>query len=186
MAGEVARRLLALAAWLSLSIPAAGCAQASGAVVSSDSPVKIPLTVTQNPRFGTYAAKITIALGDGPPLPFGFDTGSTGLHAFADAELDALGSGVRCSQTPTSVTYGNPPRITFNGVVCYATLHFDGLTTPSAVPVAYLTSASCPLARSEGDGRLRRFRRRLEWNHVRRRTRSQSDPDVARPARFDV
>ncbi len=100
--------------------------------------------MSRNPSFGTYAAKIAIALGNGKPLAFGFDTGSSGLHVFADADLDAPGTGVQCSHTPTSVTYGNAARITFSGVVCYAQLHFEGFTTPATVPLAYLTSASCP------------------------------------------
>jgi hypothetical protein len=127
-----------------LVFPTIGCAQ--GVPVSNEpdeSPVQIPLTVTQNPRFGTYSAKIAIALGNGKPLAFGFDTGSSGLHVFADANLEAPNSGVRCTQTPTKVTYGNPPRITFAGVVCYAQLHFDGFSTVTMVPVAYLTSAEC-------------------------------------------
>ncbi len=126
------------------ALPAIGCAQDSAPTATPDTPVRIPLTVPENPHFGTYSARITIALGNGQPLPFGFDTGSSGLHAFADADLDAPGSGVECTKTPTHVTYGNPARITFSGVVCYAQLHFEGLSTPAAVPIAYLTSASCP------------------------------------------
>jgi hypothetical protein len=128
-------------------LPIGGCAQAGAATppgADSDVPVNIPLTVVQNPRYGTYSPKISIALGNGKPLPFGFDTGSTGLHVFADANLDAPDSGAQCTQTPTSVTYGNPARITFHGVICNVQLHFEGIATPALVPVAYLTSASCP------------------------------------------
>jgi hypothetical protein len=131
-----------------LLLAAVGCAQAAPVAGSDDAPVQIPLTVSENPHFGTYSAKIAIALGNGKPLPFGFDTGSSGLHVFADADLDKT-DGVRCTKTPTSVTYGNPARITFTGVVCYAQLHFDDITTPSVVPVAYLTSASCPATNPE-------------------------------------
>lgn len=127
-----------------LVTPAIGCAQASPISSDDGTPLRIPLTMSRNPYFGTYAAKIVIALGNGKPLPFGFDTGSSGLHVFADADLDAPGSGVQCSQTPTSVTYGNPARITFSGVVCYAPLHFEGFSTSATVPIAYLTLASCP------------------------------------------
>ena len=127
-----------------LVLPAIGCAQASPVSGNDAAPLQIPLTMSSNPYFGTYAAKIAIALGNGKPLAFGFDTGSSGLHVFADADLDAAGTGVQCSHTPTSVTYGNPARITFSGVVCYAQLHFEGFTTPTTVPIAYLTSASCP------------------------------------------
>jgi hypothetical protein len=109
-----------------------------------DAPVQIPLLVTRD-RAGTYKPTITIGLGSGKSLPVGFDTGSSGLHVFADANLEST-PGVQCSQTPTSVTYGNPARITYSGVICHAQLHFEGYTTPATVPIAYLTSASCPTA----------------------------------------
>jgi len=93
---------------------------------------------------GTYKASIDVGVGNLAPLRFGFDTGSTGLHVFADAKLDRSGSGVRCSRTPTSVVYGNPPRIILSGVMCYATLQMGTIATPQPVPIAYLTEASCP------------------------------------------
>jgi hypothetical protein len=106
-----------------------------------DAPVRIPLTVTAD-RAGTYKPRMTIALGAGKTLPFAFDTGSSGLHVFADAHLEGT-AGVQCSQTPTSVTYGNPGKITYSGVICQAQLHFEGYSTPATVPIGYLTSASC-------------------------------------------
>lgn len=124
----------------------AACGQAtpaSGEDASDNVPVTIPLAVYQT-RAGTYKATISIALGNRKALPFGFDTGSSGLHVFADANLDAPGSGVQCTKTPTSVTYGNPARVTLSGVVCYAQLHFEGLSSTAQVPIAYLTSGSCP------------------------------------------
>lgn len=136
------------AAICSSLLVAVGCTQATPIAAADDAPAQIPLAVSENPHFGTYSAKIAIALGNGKALPFGFDTGSSGLHVFADADLDKT-DGVRCTQTPTSVTYGNPARITFSGVVCYAQLHFDGVTTPATVPVAYLTTASCPATNPE-------------------------------------
>ena len=137
-------RLLLITVCGLLAFPAVGCTQASPVSGDDATPLQIPLTISRNPHFGTYAAKIAIALGNGKPLSFGFDTGSSGLHVFADADLDAPDTGVQCSHTPTSVTYGNPARITFSGVVCYAQLHFEGFTTPARIPIAYLTSASCP------------------------------------------
>lgn len=119
-----------------------------GPTVSSAAPgpgtVDIPIRVSQNAGFGTYKATLSIGIGSLRPLRVAFDTGSVGLRVFADAHLDAPGSGVQCSQTPTSVTYGNPGRITYSGVICYAPLHFENYTTPATVPIAYLTSASCP------------------------------------------
>jgi hypothetical protein len=142
----MARILITVCTLLCLVV---GCAQnapvsrdqAAPASGDDDAPVHVPLTVTRD-RAGTYKPTIAIALGAGKPLPFGFDTGSSGLHAFADANLEAT-DGVQCTQTPTSVTYGNPARITYSGVICHAQLHFEGYSTPATVPIAYLTSASC-------------------------------------------
>jgi len=112
-------------------------------VTSNDAaPVHIPLVMSQT-RSGTYKANINIGIGDMQPAPFAFDTGSTGLHVFAAANLDAPGSGVQCSKTPISFTVGNPGRVTYSGVICYAPLHFDTYTTPVSVAIAYLTSATC-------------------------------------------
>jgi hypothetical protein len=137
-------RLLLITVCGLLAFPAIGCAQASPFSDGDATPLQIPLAMSRNPHFDTYAAKLAIALGNGKPLAFGFDTGSSGLHVFADADLDAPDTGVQCSHTPTSVTYGNPARIKFSGVVCYAQLHFEGFTTPARIPIAHLTSASCP------------------------------------------
>ena len=102
------------------------------------------------PAYGTYKPAITVGIGNLKPLEIGFDTGSSGLHVFADANLEALGSDVQFTSTPTSVTYGNPGRITFHGVVCHARLRFGDFTTPTPVPLAYLTSASLPKTNPNG------------------------------------
>ncbi|HEV3155670.1 MAG TPA: hypothetical protein VGZ02_17830 [Candidatus Baltobacteraceae bacterium] len=115
-------------------------------VAPDETPVHIPLSVRHNARFGTYKAALLVGIGNIAPVPVSFDTGSSGLRIFASAKLDAPGSGVQCTQTPTSVTYGNPARITYTGVVCYAPLRFGSFTTPASIPIAYLTSASCPPA----------------------------------------
>jgi len=104
--------------------------------------ISIPLTVTQLPR-GTYKADVRIGFGKLQRLPIAFDTGSAGLHVFAAARLDAPGSGVQCTQTPVNFTVGNPGRVTYNGVICFAALSFENFTTPAPVPIAYLTSATC-------------------------------------------
>ena len=114
-----------------------------GEIQKEPPPVRVPLTMSRT-RAGTYKATLDVRIGNLARLPFGFDTGSTGLHVFADAKLDAAGSGVACSKTPTSVTYGNPPRIIFSGVMCYAVLQIGSVTAPLPIPIAYLTKASCP------------------------------------------
>jgi hypothetical protein len=116
---------------------------ACGAAAEPAQEISIPLTVRQLSHVNTYKADVSIGFGNLQRLPIAFDTGSAGLHVFAAAKLDAPGSGVRCTATPVSFTVGNPGRVTYTGVICNAVLHFDGFTTPMAVPIAYLTSASC-------------------------------------------
>jgi hypothetical protein len=118
-------------------------ADAGGAIPNGQGPVRVPLTMIRT-RAGTYKAIIGVRIGNLAPLPFTFDTGSTGLHVFANAKLDAAGSGAACSQTPTSVTYGNPPRVIYSGVMCYAPLQIGTISTAKPIPIAYLTKASCP------------------------------------------
>jgi hypothetical protein len=109
---------------------------------ASSDPVHVPLTMTQT-NVGTYKANIQIGIGDLAPLSFILDTGSTGLHVFAAAKLDAAGSGVDCTGgMPISFTVSNPGRFIYSGVVCNAPLHLGDFVVPQ-VPIAYLTSADC-------------------------------------------
>ena len=104
-------------------------------------PISVPLGVSQTGA-GTYKADLSVGIGNLAPLSFGVDTGSAGLHVFAAAHLDAPDSGVQCTQAPITFTVGNPGRIIYSGVLCYAPLHFGTVTTP-VVPIGYLTSAAC-------------------------------------------
>lgn len=105
-------------------------------------PIHVPLMVSQTAR-GTYKATLNVGIGSLQQIPFGFDTGSTGLHVFADVTFTGADSGIRCSHISTQVVYGNPPREKFLGVMCYARLHIGAATTPAAVPFAYLTKVVC-------------------------------------------
>lgn len=109
----------------------------------SDRPIRVPVTIAQKNANGGLKPKIVIGVGDLPLHGYGFDTGSSGLHVWAVADLRAPGSGVECSDTTTTVTYGNPPRITFYGVICHARLRLGAYLTPQTVRIAYLDSASC-------------------------------------------
>jgi hypothetical protein len=109
-------------------------------------PVTVPITVTENATYGTYNPMINLGLGSMKHFPIVFDTGSTGLRLFAVPQVGEPGSGTVCSQIPTSVTYGNPGRITYTGVVCYGYVRVGSLRTTQMVPFALLTSASCPPA----------------------------------------
>lgn len=105
-------------------------------------PMHVPLTMAKTAR-GTYKASLDVGIGNLRPIPFGFDTGSTGLHVFADVSFVGSNTGIRCTQTPTKVVYGNPPRMEFSGVMCFARLHIGAATTAQPVPIAYLTQARC-------------------------------------------
>src|SRR5580704_11449672 len=109
---------------------------------SSDKELRVPLTVSQT-RAGTYKATINVGIGKLAPLSFVFDTGSTGLHVFKSAKLDAPGSGVDCTNKTISFTVGNPGKIIYSGVVCYAPLRFGDYVSPDPVEIAFLTSAAC-------------------------------------------
>jgi hypothetical protein len=112
-------------------------------------PVTVPLTVSENDQFGTYRAVLDVGVGALKAFPIVFDTGSTGLRLFAVPGVGEPFSGTRCSHTPTSVTYGNPGRITYSGVVCYAYVRIGSIKTAREVPFALLTSASCPVTNPE-------------------------------------
>jgi len=117
-----------------------GIAKANQA--SDEKEVRVPLTVSQT-RAGTYKANINVGIGKLAPLSFVLDTGSTGFHVFKAAKLDAQGSGVNCPEQTITFTVGNPGKITYSGVICYAPLHFGNYTSPAPVEIAYLTSAAC-------------------------------------------
>ena len=119
-------------------------------IVNEDTPIHIPLTMSRLTNYGTYKPTIIIGIGNLKPLPFGFDTGSSGLRVFADANLEAAGSGVQLTHIPTSVTYGNPGRITYHGVIAFARLRFGSFSTPTLVPIAYLTAAARPKTNPNG------------------------------------
>ena len=106
-------------------------------------PIHVPLSVTRTAS-GTYKATTNVGIGGlQQQIPFGFDTGSTGLHVFADVTFTGRESGVRCTNISTHVTYGNPPREEFFGVICHATLHIGAATTPAPVAFAYPTKVVC-------------------------------------------
>ncbi len=110
--------------------------------VSDNKEVRVPLRVSQT-RAGTYKANINIGIGNLMPLSFVFDTGSTGFHVFKAAKLEAPESGVNCTKKTITFTVGNPGKIIYSGVICYAPLHFGNYASPDPVEIAYLTSAAC-------------------------------------------
>src|ERR1700722_16147582 len=119
------------------------CAQTVDIPRNESPPIHVPLVMSKLAS-GAYKARIDVGIGSLQPIPFTFDTGSTGLHMFANPAFEGAGSGIRFSQIPTSVIYGNPPRVIFSGVICYATLHIGIATTTSPIAIPYLTKESSP------------------------------------------
>jgi hypothetical protein len=101
-----------------------------------------PIHVTRT-AIGTYKASLNVGIGSSQQIPFGFDTGSTGLHVFADVTFTGSDSGVRCTKIKTQVVYGNPPAEKFTGFICSARLHIGAATTLGRVRFAYLTKIVC-------------------------------------------
>lgn len=134
------RYLMSLCGFIGLAVIIVAKAQTPNS--AGPAPIRVPLTVSQTAR-GTFKAAIDVGIGNLKPIPFVFDTGSTGLHVYADASLIQSNNGIVCTQTKTQVKYGNPPRITLTGVMCQAVLHIGSVSTAEAVPFAYLTAASC-------------------------------------------
>lgn len=135
---RLAMRLLQPAGLCALLAFAAAAAQAQ----TGPPPIHVPLIMSKTAA-GTYKATLDVTIGKLQPIPFGFDTGSTGLHVFSDVNIKGSNTGITCSSIKTQVTYGNPPRVIFYGVMCSATLHIGPLATATRVPFAYLSSAQC-------------------------------------------
>ena len=131
-------------------LPIGGCAQAGAATppgVDGDAPITIPLTVLQNPRYGTYSPKVSIALGNGKPLPFVLDTGSTGLHVYADANLaERRGAERSVPQNADERDVRQPcaHHAQRRHLQRTASCIFKESRRPPWYQSAYLTSASCP------------------------------------------
>ncbi|MGH9829256.1 MAG: hypothetical protein ACREDR_39055, partial [Blastocatellia bacterium] len=64
--------------------------------------IHIPVTMWQKNSNGIKKPRISIGVGQ-LQLPVSFDTGSTGLHMFLDANLTEDNSGVKCTDVATTV-----------------------------------------------------------------------------------
>ena len=95
--------------------------------LSDNPPVSVPLNMTQTVD-QTYKAMISVKIGSIQPLPITLDTGSVGLVVFAIPGIP--GNGIAC-KTPFSVSYGNPLRVTYSGVICRGPINLaDVISTP--------------------------------------------------------
>jgi hypothetical protein len=96
----------------------------------------------------TVKALLNVGIGTMGSFTITLDTGSVGLRFFDPTTDDLSGNGVTCDPTkPTSVTYGNPARVTYTGDTCYAQITMGGVATPVAIPFALLkTMTVCTLS----------------------------------------
>src|SRR5580700_6854545 len=104
---------------------------------SGTAPIHLPLTMTETAD-QTYKAALQVGVGSLPPMAIGFDTGSVGLELFAVPGIP--GNGTVCSTETISISYGNPRRVTYSGVLCYGEIALAGVISTARIPFGLLTS----------------------------------------------
>jgi hypothetical protein len=104
---------------------------------SVTAPIHLPLTMTETAD-QTYKATLQVGIGSLPPMSIGFDTGSVGLELFAVAGIP--GNGTVCTNETFSVSYGNPLRVTYGGVICYGEVTLAGVISTPRIPFGLLRS----------------------------------------------
>jgi hypothetical protein len=105
--------------------------------LSGTAPIHLPLTITETAD-QTYKATLQVGIGSLPPMSIGFDTGSVGLELFAVPGIP--GNGTACTNETFSVSYGNPLRVTYGGVICYGEIALAGVISTPRIPFGLLTS----------------------------------------------
>lgn len=119
----------------------ATCTSASeaGAAVS---PVVVPVIVSGGQGDPGGAQPIVdIRVGGSSPVPVILDTGSSGLHIFANAVNTGPGSRVTVTSQPANITYSGGHR--FTGVVASAAVTIGSQVTAAPVPFALVQKAFC-------------------------------------------
>jgi hypothetical protein len=104
---------------------------------SDRAPIHLPLTMTETAD-QTYKAALEVGVGSLPPMSIGFDTGSVGLELFAVPGIP--GNGTVCTNETFSVSYGNPLRVTYSGVICYGEITLARVISTPRIPFGLLTS----------------------------------------------
>jgi hypothetical protein len=105
--------------------------------LGTNRPIVVPLTMTETLQ-QTYEAMLEVGVGSLPALSIKFDTGSVGLELYATPGIP--GNGTTCSGQTISVSYGNPLRVTYSGVICYGSMNFAGVISTPSIPFGLLTS----------------------------------------------
>jgi hypothetical protein len=102
-------------------------------------PLSVPLTMVETAQ-QTEKAMLQVSIGALQPLPIPVDTGSVGLTLFATPGIP--GNDTSCSTKTISVSYGNPLRVTYSGVVCNGSLNLAGVIATPRIPFVLLTSTT--------------------------------------------
>jgi hypothetical protein len=124
-----------------LPLVAGGAAGASGATIAV-----VPVTVQGGQGTpGGADPVVSVEVGGSSPVPVYLDTGSSGLHIFADAVPTGPASGVTVSSRQSDITYQGGYR--FIGVVASAVITIGPQATAGAVPFSLVTAASCTAAK---------------------------------------
>ena len=110
-------------------------------VMSSTSaqPIVVPLTMVETAK-QTDKAMLQVGVGTLQPLSIPVDTGSVGLVLFATPGIP--GNETSCSSKPISISYGNPLRVTYSGVICNGSIDLAGVIATPRIPFALLTSTT--------------------------------------------
>jgi hypothetical protein len=104
---------------------------------ASARPLSVPLTMVETSA-QTEKAMLEVGIGSLQPLSMSVDTGSVGLVLFATPGIP--GNGTNCSMKTISVSYGNPLRVTYSGVICHGSINLGGVIATPRIPFALLSS----------------------------------------------
>jgi hypothetical protein len=102
-------------------------------------PIEVPLTMVETAQ-QTDKAMLQVGVGSLQPLAIPIDTGSVGLVLFATPGIP--GNETSCSTQTISVSYGNPLRVTYGGVICDGSISLAGVIATPRIPFALLTSTT--------------------------------------------
>jgi hypothetical protein len=102
-------------------------------------PTRVPLTMVETAE-QTEKAMLEVGVGSLQPISIPVDTGSVGVVLFATPGIP--GNETSCSSQTISVSYGNPLRVTYSGVICYGSIGLAGVLATPRIPFALLTSTT--------------------------------------------
>ncbi len=120
----------------------AGASATPPAAASPVAPVAVPVTVRGGQGAPGGAEPIVkVRVGTSNAVPVFLDTGSSGLHIFADAVATGSASGVTVTSGTSDITYAGGER--FTGVVATAVVRVGPESTTGPVPFALVNQASC-------------------------------------------